>query len=823
MDVMDDVTVVINVVYENGWKLPKKRWNAHDKLRALLDYLCNFGGWNIPIDRVALQIHEMTLPAHDYDIVELGTFSTTGETTTIVAKTNWNWCDDKDSDCRLFVWTKEHEEIPIGINSLVDDRKSIEKKIIFATNNGSAGEWTPAFDAPPVWRVGNTSLTTGSVWSQRVLYFPYRSISLRVPLGNHTICVSPHCTIDKFLILIEAQSPEKQHKLIIRGIEGYKTIAQCGFKDQDKIWSVVRSSLTRIVTFIRKNGWSCTMRVNGKVWEDVAKVELCARYGLTSIEFSTINKDRDIYIIDAAISNDALKTVSIVFRNTKISVPDWSSQSHVADLIFFETGVWCREFMVPFDDRWKENHIVETRDSKPTAVVKVSILNSTCEDITFFAVDWLSTSCLEDLAWKIFDKTGLPVVWQRHMWFQSLCKVSVFLVLPAPPPSIFMTIDATEIELCRNTIGALEQLSRNNPHRAVHYVSNMEGALIDAIRFMASRTDATCHVFKSNYINFTPRAKKLLNDVFGDARLAGCRDSVDALKALLDVDCRPSSSLQDSRNDYFKYLSLDIEEETSFYRVFSLLSRLNCWRAKLALVSFALNAKFTEDDRFDMVWRMLQSETNPAITCCDYFQDMIATCVYFGIGCKADPDTARKLIRQPHINYSNSYMCLSLFMSTMMGHPCSIGFDDLTYTIDGVDDGKNAMYLVAVKPSELLKFEKALNSPEIHLENHGIVLELSFGTSEDPKFTPMKRKTRLVHCTNRYKALKRCADWSREDRALLSFASDTENCSICFESVATDILFVQCEECGNMIHKACFVEWARRSNTCTQCRQPIRT
>lgn len=553
--------------------------------------------------------------------------------------------------------------------------------------------------------------------------------------------------------------------------------------------------------------------------------ELCARYNLCSIEYSKVDKERNIYSIDATTPNTALTMVSVYFHNTQISVREGGSQDCVADQIFFETGIWCFGFMLPFDMRWHVSHVVETLDMRQ-ATIKVTILNSTCKDLTFDEIDLLSPSCLKVIAWKIFDSVGLPVIWQKHMWFRSRCSVVVLLTLPYPLPSDTHIIDATKVTLCRNTIGALEQLSRNNPHRAIHYVSNMEGPLVHIIRFIASRTDATCYALVSNKFDFTPRTKKLIIEALDDVRLAGFRDSVKVVRQVLDQS-KTTGGWDDSPNDYFNYLLISTSEWQSDYSyLFPFFAKLNCARAKFALASCALHnyngAK--RNDMFDLLWHTLQSETNPAITLHSDFQDAVATCMYFGIGCKAQPALARTMLERTNNVYGDdSNGAIIPFILTSKGQPCSLKYNRLLVGTNGSDSGRDAVYLVTVKPSQQFQYLVAMNDRAHHisLDKLGTIVESWFGTSEEPRFEIAARKAKLVHCANRFEALRRCADWSREDRALLSFASDTQTCTICMESVATDVFLVQCRECGCMTHRKCFTEWAKRSSACTQCRHTI--
>ena len=51
----------------------------------------------------------------------------------------------------------------------------------------------------------------------------------------------------------------------------------------------------------------------------------------------------------------------------------------------------------------------------------------------------------------------------------------------------------------------------------------------------------------------------------------------------------------------------------------------------------------------------------------------------------------------------------------------------LIYTVKGIDDGRNAWYLVLCDPDKLEIFLKELNAPIIHLEDHGYIIKSSYG------------------------------------------------------------------------------------------------
>ncbi len=197
----------------------------------------------------------------------------------------------------------------------------------------------------------------------------------------------------------------------------------------------------------------------------------------------------------------------------------------------------------------------------------------------------------------------------------------------------------------------------------------------------------------------------------------------------------------------------------------------------------------------------------------------LATFYYYGIGCNINKEKSQYY-------FSLVEECTSDDQHiTQYAYGININIGELFYIVNGIDKGRDAWYLVLIKPSELFTFVTSLNDPLIHLGNHGSVILSGWG---ERKIKDVKHKIKNIYKYKHvlYRHMKNIDEWSDEDLNKIIFTepydinetfNGTFNCPICFENDNILNNWI-CYTCCTSFHEHCYKKWLKINPSCPICR-----
>lgn len=193
----------------------------------------------------------------------------------------------------------------------------------------------------------------------------------------------------------------------------------------------------------------------------------------------------------------------------------------------------------------------------------------------------------------------------------------------------------------------------------------------------------------------------------------------------------------------------------------------------------------------------------------------LGTFYYYGIGCNINKEKS-------DYYFSLGGKCTSKDENIIKcAQNINVEIGQMIYILNGTDKGRQAWYIVLVKPSEFYNFNITLGKNNIPLEYYGSVLFSAYGKKNinDP-FVKTKLKNVYKHKHVLFRHIKNINKWSDTDLSKLIFepiSDSTFNCTICFEN--DDIINGWiCYTCGTLFHKDCYKRWLEINPTCPMCR-----